>query len=98
MTLTEITDRQEWDKFVDGHPNGHPLQLWGWGEAKRANGWTAYRLVLQEDGQFVCGAQVLLWRIPKVGYRLAYVPQGPITTPGNTQSAKLLEALAGWAK
>ena len=33
LKIIEITDKKEWDDFVNEH-NGHPLQLWGWGELK----------------------------------------------------------------
>jgi lipid II:glycine glycyltransferase (peptidoglycan interpeptide bridge formation enzyme) len=46
MQLREITDRTAWDKFVIEHAWGHPLQLWGWGEAKRGGNWAPHRLAL----------------------------------------------------
>jgi lipid II:glycine glycyltransferase (peptidoglycan interpeptide bridge formation enzyme) len=53
-------------------------------------------LALEEDGQWSGAAEVLLWPIPKLGRFIAYVPRGPVVDPA--KSAKLLEALAQWAK
>ena len=53
MQLMEVTDRADWDRFVAENAWGHPLQLWGWGEAKRTGDWTPHRLALKgDDGQW----------------------------------------------
>jgi len=96
MKLVEITDRDRWDKFVTVNPWGHPLQLWGWGEAKRANNWTPHRLALMEGDTIVAGAQVLLWPIPRLGKKVAYVPCGPVVAP--SAAKELLGELAEWAR
>ncbi|MBW4061205.1 peptidoglycan bridge formation glycyltransferase FemA/FemB family protein [Candidatus Saccharibacteria bacterium] len=93
MKLIEVTDIAAWNGFVNAHTWGHPLQLWGWGEAKRLNGWSPHRL-MRSDG--TVGAQVLLWPIPKTGRFIAYVPRGPICNPDT--NAALLEALVSWAR
>jgi peptidoglycan pentaglycine glycine transferase (the first glycine) len=93
MNLVEVTDQATWDNFVRTSRNGHPLQLWGWGEAKRLNNWQPLRL-LSEDG--TVGAQMLLWSIPKTGRTLAYIPRGPICEP--QANAYLLGELVKWAQ
>lgn len=95
MNLREVTDRHAWDAFVNEHSWGHPLQLWGWGEAKRSTNWTPYRLILDHEGK-KAGAQVLLWPIPKLGRFIAYVPRGPVVEPALAE--KLLAELVVWAK
>jgi peptidoglycan pentaglycine glycine transferase (the first glycine) len=97
MNLVEISDRLAWDDFVDGNVWGHPLQLWGWGEAKRPS-WTPHRLALIEGERWVGGAQVLLWPIPRMGKYIAYVPRGPVVDPGSVAAGKLLAALVNWAR
>src|SRR5690242_368306 len=94
MKAVEVTDRNAWDAKVSNSPWGHPLQLWGWGETKRANGWTAHRLEFEGAGL----AQVLMWRVPRLGNKIAYVPRGPVVDPGSPQMKRLMEALAGWAR
>lgn len=94
MQVTEITDQSIWDSFVSASPFGHPLQLWGWGEVKRQNGWQPLRLGVQLGDHLECAAQVLLWNIPKTKFKLAYVPRGPVIDPVSSDVAGLLEAVA----
>jgi len=98
MELVEITDKAVWDRFVAGSPYGHPLQLWGWGETKRRNDWTPYRLAMMEGGKIVTAAQVLLWRLPKLSYWIVYAPRGPVAKSGSEECRQLLEALVVWAR
>ncbi len=98
MQIVEITDAGTWDAYVAGHPQGHPLQLWGWGEAKRTNSWVPYRLALQAGSEWAAAVQVLLWPIPHTGRFVAYVPRGPVVDPTNPAMVMLLRQLAEWAK
>jgi peptidoglycan pentaglycine glycine transferase (the first glycine) len=98
MSLREVTDRAEWDSFVSTHPWGHPLQLWGWGEAKRSNKWLPTRLILESDGRPMAGAQVLLWPIPRLGRYIAYIPRGPVADPFTGEGIHLLGEVIQWAK
>src|SRR5438067_12124540 len=75
--------REQWDSFVTGHPNGHLLQSWGWGEVKASAGWYPLRLALwdEEQRRIVAAAQVLRRTAPRVPVRmghLAYIPKGPV--------------------
>jgi lipid II:glycine glycyltransferase (peptidoglycan interpeptide bridge formation enzyme) len=96
MQLVEVTDQAAWDEYVGKHPYGHPLQLWGWGEAKRSNHWTPHRLALTDGTEWKAAAEVVLWPIPRLGRYIAYVPRGPVVEP--EKSAAVLEAVAEWAK
>lgn len=99
MQLIEITQQAEWDELVANHPYGHPLQLWGWGEAKGGNGWTAHRLAARDEhNEVVGGVQVLLWRIPRLGRFIAYVPRGPVVQPGSEAADQVLAGLVTWAR
>ena len=92
----QCQDKREWDDYVLEH-NGHPLQLWGWGDIKAAHGWKAYRLFLNNDDEEVIGAvQLLIRRLPWPLRSLAYVPRGPIVSENNREV--LLEELAEYAK
>lgn len=91
MELREIRDAREWDGLVAGHPFGHPLQCWGWGEVKKATGWRAARLAVFEGGDFRGGAQVLTRPIPGVPLAMSYAPRGPVIAP---QDADTLRTLA----
>jgi peptidoglycan pentaglycine glycine transferase (the first glycine) len=83
---------------VDAHPFGHPLQLWGWGEPKRAGNWTPHRLVLVDRTEWVGAAQLLVWPIPRTGRCIAYVPRGPVADPTGPHAQELLAELAVWSK
>jgi len=98
MSLQEVSDRNQWDTYVADSPYGHPLQLWGWGEAKRGSGWQAVRLALVKDSQWQAAAQVLVWRIPKLGRELAYMPRGPMADSGSEAAQQILAELTTWAK
>ncbi len=97
MKLVEIADREAWDAWVDASEWGHPLQLWGWGETKRP-GWTPRRLALVDGESWEAAAQVLLWRIPKLGRVIAYMPRGPVGEPGSAAVNALLGEVTAWAR
>lgn len=73
----EITNQKQWDSLVNESAYNHPLQLWGWGELKKINGWLPLRL--KADNGFA--AQILLKKIPKLKLYLAYCPRGPLCQP-----------------
>lgn len=97
MKLVEITDRGQWDQFVQASSYGHPLQLWGWGETKRVNHWRPVRLGYVTGDRIQAGAQMLLWSVPKLGRTIAYVPRGPVIEPGSPLAKQLLKELAEYA-
>lgn len=77
MNATKITDAEAWDKLII-EKDGHPLQLWGWGEVKSSHGWTTTRLRIDDGaGDCIGGAQVLERSIPLIGRTIAYIPRGP---------------------
>jgi peptidoglycan pentaglycine glycine transferase (the first glycine) len=79
----------EWDSFVVGHPQGHVLQLSAWGKLKSEFGWQLARTAVRDHDAIVAGAQVLLRRLP-LGYRIAYVPKGPLLDPVHPDSCQAL--------
>src|SRR5512136_905550 len=89
----DVVNRQSWDAFVAGHPAGHLLQTWAWGELKARFGWRALRLALVEAGGIVAGAQIL-FRPALPGFSLAYVPKGPLVDWADpSQAGALLDGL-----
>ena len=93
------SQQAEWDAFVEGHPQGHFLQSWGWGELKTGANWQPLRLAfyIQSTNTLVAAAQVLrrtaLHLPPRLGH-LAYLPKGPVvdwtaTTTDGTPLAQL---------
>lgn len=83
MFTTRVIDEKEKDRFNDfvaGHPRGHFLQLWEWGQVKEGMGWHKLPLVLEEDGE-IRGALLILKRnlpLPGLKRSIFYAPRGPI--------------------
>ena len=73
------TDPEAWNAFVERAPYRAFPQLWEWGEVRAMGGWRPVRLAIGRSRQEpVAGAQLLLRRIPLLGWHLAYVPRGPV--------------------
>lgn len=74
-----VTDPGAWNAFVERAPYHAFPQLWEWGEVRAMGGWRPVRLAIGPSRDApVAGAQLLLRRIPLIGWHLAYVPRGPI--------------------
>jgi hypothetical protein len=74
-----VTDAAAWNTFVESAPYHAFPQLWEWGRVREMGGWRPVRLAIGPDRDHpVAGAQLLLRRLPVVGWHLAYVPRGPI--------------------
>jgi len=79
LSAWRITDPAAWNAFVESAPYHAFPQLWEWGEVRAMGGWRPVRLAIgpSQDAP-VAGAQLLLRRMPVVGWHLAYAPRGPI--------------------
>lgn len=95
ITIQVCSDKQEWDEYVLEH-DGHPLQLWGWGEVKAAHNWKVKRVFVLRDDEPIGAAQVLIRRLPKPFNSLAYVPRGPVTNQSDREV--VLDELAEYVK
>jgi lipid II:glycine glycyltransferase (peptidoglycan interpeptide bridge formation enzyme) len=88
-----ITDAERWNAFVESAPYHAFPQLWEWGEVRAMGGWRPVRLAVgASHDEPIAGAQLLLRRMPVVGWHLAYVPRGPV---GRLDDPAVREALAG---
>ena len=74
-----ICSHQEWKSFFKDCQDPHVLQSPAWGELKSRFGWNPIQVI---NGNI--GAQVLFQDLP-IGYRIAYIPKGPVST-GNNQN------------
>ncbi len=91
VSIQEVNDREQWDKYIIA-AGGHPLQLWGWGEVKRAHNWQAQRVfVVDEKGKRLGAAQILFRKLPWPLRSFSYVPRGPLAS--ETDRASVLAAL-----
>lgn len=80
IELQKCGDKEQWDEYILEH-EGHPLQLWGWGQVKAAHGWTAERVFAYDadkDDAIVGAAQILIRKLPLPFRSFAYIPRGPI--------------------
>ncbi|MGI9953110.1 peptidoglycan bridge formation glycyltransferase FemA/FemB family protein [Moorellaceae bacterium AZ2] len=66
------------DGFIAGHPKGHILQTYAWGQVKAATGWQPLRLVVEQDGRIVAAATLLKRSLPYIGRSIFYAPRGPV--------------------
>lgn len=74
-----VTDAAEWNAFIEAAPYHAFPQLWEWGEVRAMGGWRPVRLAIGPSrDEPVAGAQLLLRRLPVIGWNLAYVPRGPV--------------------
>lgn len=74
-----VHDAAAWNAFVEAAPYHAFPQLWEWGELRVAGGWQPIRLAVGPSrDEPVAGVQLLLRRMPLVGWQLAYAPRGPI--------------------
>jgi lipid II:glycine glycyltransferase (peptidoglycan interpeptide bridge formation enzyme) len=87
-----VVDPDAWNAFVEAAPYRSFPQLWQWGELRRGFGWEPLRIAVGDDPQRppLAAAQVLLHRVPGLGWRLAYVPRGPV---GHLDEVPAREAL-----
>lgn len=96
ITGKNCTEPKLWDEIVHDL-DGHPLQLWGWGELKAAHNWTAHRVIFTDHTDKVVGAaQILTRHLPGPFRRLNYIPRGPVWHEGS--EAGVLDALTEYVK
>lgn len=87
-----VAERDAWNAFVEAAPYRSFPQLWEWGELREPFGWQPLRIAVGEDPADAprAAAQVLLREVPVAGWRLAYVPRGPV---GHLDDAAVRDAL-----
>jgi peptidoglycan pentaglycine glycine transferase (the first glycine) len=77
IELQRCNDKEVWDEHILDN-DGHPLQLWEWGQLKAGHGWKAERIFAYEDDRVIGAAQVLIRRLPSPFRAFAYIPRGPL--------------------
>jgi len=95
IEIQRCSDKEQWDEYVLEN-EGHPLQLWGWGQVKAAHGWSAERICAFDNDEQVGAAQVLFRRLPFPFKSFAYIPRGPIVE--DSYRDEFLDAIAKLAK
>lgn len=93
--VREVTSAMEWDgALVSFVGSAHPLQAWGWGEAKKAIGERIERWMVVEGDRPVLLAQLFEKRVSPIRIRMAWVPRGPVLADGDLG----VEAFRFWKK
>ena len=82
--------RNDWNTFVAQEPSFVLFQSWEWGEFKEKLGWKVFRIAVEERGQIVAGAQLLIRPLPSRLFSMAYIPRGPIGNWLEKETASLL--------
>ncbi len=82
--VVPCTDRALWDEHVDRF-QGHPQQLWGWGETKAAHGWSVDRVLVKAGDETIGAAQLLVRSLPVPFRALVYIPRGPMCSVEDAQ-------------
>jgi peptidoglycan pentaglycine glycine transferase (the first glycine) len=80
IEIQRCDDAEQWDEYILEH-NGHPLQLWSWGQVKAGHGWAAVRYFVYDndhEGNIVGAAQVLIRKLPLPFRSFGYIPRGPV--------------------
>jgi peptidoglycan pentaglycine glycine transferase (the first glycine) len=79
---------KEWNNLISSYPDAHLLQTAAWGEFKKHFGWdAAWVSTLSKSGDVPpSGAQILFRRFLP-GLSLAYLPKGPLFSPGFTDAS-----------
>jgi peptidoglycan pentaglycine glycine transferase (the first glycine) len=73
--IARVTARaaaDEWQTYLQSHPQAHLLQTETWGQLKSSYGWSHERILAGP-----AGALVLFRKLP-LGLTMAYVPKGPV--------------------
>ena len=86
-------DDEAWDGFVQAADPGSYLQLHGWADVKRPNGWTARRVLATAQGGPI-GAQILIRRPRLVPWSFAYAPRGPVAATLRPEAIRAFTAAA----
>lgn len=81
IELQRCTDKEQWDEYILEN-NGHPLQLWGWGQLKAGHGWVVERVFARDEDRIVGAAQILVRPLPFPMRSFAYIPRGPLYDEG----------------
>ncbi|MCD2195817.1 GNAT family N-acetyltransferase [Actinomycetospora endophytica] len=93
--LTGLDDgtRREWDALVAATPGSDVNQLSAWARVRATVGYSTRYVLARDGGRLVGGAQLLL-RAGAGPAGLAYLPSGPVISPGAADRGVVVAALA----
>jgi peptidoglycan pentaglycine glycine transferase (the first glycine) len=95
MQVEIISDRDQWNRFVEASPAGNITQTFEWGELRDALGGDVLRLGALESGELLGTMLVVVGRAPLLRRPYLYAPRGPVV---NDPSDPALTALCAEAE
>lgn len=81
--IEKCDSKVQWDEFVLD-AGGHPMQLWGWGDARSTLGWRVDRIFIVEDDKQIGAVQLLIRKLTRPFNEIIYVPKGPVVIENET--------------
>lgn len=78
MEVEVITDRAQWNQFVEASPHGNVTQTFEWGELSDSLGGEVLRLGALENGALRGAMLIIVGRAPLLRRPYLYVPRGPV--------------------
>jgi len=95
MHVEVVTNREQWNAFVEAAPTGNVTQTYEWGELRDSIGGDAIRLGALEDGQLQGTMLIVVGEAPLLRRPYLYVPRGPVVTdPASPALGALCRAAA----
>lgn len=86
--ITEIKDKNHWDKFFNQAGSPSFLQSWEWGEFQKSLGNEIIRLGIYDQNQLKATAQIIKNRVKRGNF--LFLPQGPIILKKEKNNLKSL--------
>src|SRR5215467_8243381 len=99
MHVEVVTNREQWNEFVEAAPNGNVTQTYEWGELRDSIGGDAIRLGALESGQLQGTMLIVVGEAPLLRRPYLYVPRGPVVMdPASPALGALCRAAADEAR
>ncbi len=96
IEIIKADDKNIYNEFILNHEYGDVLQLSNWGDVKD-DLWTPKQYFFKNDEDTIGACQILYRKLP-LGYKIAYIPRGPVIDYSNKDEVKkifsLIEKLA----
>ncbi|GLV57300.1 methicillin resistance protein [Dictyobacter sp. S3.2.2.5] len=91
MEARFITDRQQWNDFVEKSPYGNITQSYEWGELSKDVGSQAFHVGVVDDQGNLCAAMLLLLvKMPLLRSSFFYAPRGPVIDDPDSPAMNVL--------
>ena len=91
IEISEVIRDDQWDSFLEKISEGSFEQMSGWAEAKWSAGWKPLRVVVLLEDRILGGSQILVKHLP-FGFRVGYLPRGPVCENGRDDVLMLMLA------